>query len=695
MIRARHEGQAPGAGTILLRATGHGLALWAVPVLVLALNQLRVRNCTPVEGLAFLVAGPGVGVVLAAIAGVLWGAAFRRERLATLLAALTPLASAGLGLWEFASTPAIFVYDAFAGWFPGTLYDEDVGFPAAYLTFRGLTVLWGLALMLLLRASWSRGLDRLVRPRALPTLVALGLIALALVGRAHGPELGHRSTAEAIQEALGATEEGRRCVVHAPRELRRASRLRLVRDCDFRVERAEAMLGVRQRRPVHAYFYRSSTEKRRWMGAANTYIAKPWRDEVHLQLKGWPHPVLAHEIVHVVAGATARGPFRVGGSLGGWLPDPGIIEGVAVAIEWPERDGMDPPQWSRAMRELEMLPPLEGLAGLSFLGQPSRNAYTAAGSFLRWVLDTRGAEALRRLYRTGDWGTLGAPLGELEAEWHAFLDGRPLPEGALELARLRFHRASIFARVCPHRVAALRAELAGDLAAGDDPAARETCGEILRIEPNEIGARATLAGVLARQGELPEAAEQLAALEGAPPPLVDQARERIADARWLAGEGEAAAAIYRELLEQPQDDGTARAREVKRAALEAGGAQAELVRELLVGPAGVRVSTPVVVHLAQAIAEVREDGLGPYLEARQMMGQERYDLALPLVVTARERGLPTERIRDEALRMEGVCRYALGQLDEAERRFQQARSRPRLRHEAADWLARIAWRRSR
>ncbi|HJL28434.1 MAG TPA: hypothetical protein RMI62_05160, partial [Polyangiaceae bacterium LLY-WYZ-15_(1-7)] len=162
VIRARHEGQAPGAGTILLRATGHGLALWAVPVLVLALNQLRVRNCTPVEGLAFLVAGPGVGVVLAAIAGVLWGAAFRRERLATLLAALTPLASAGLGLWEFASTPAIFVYDAFAGWFPGTLYDEDVGFPAAYLTFRGLTVLWGLALMLLLRASWSRGLDRLV-----------------------------------------------------------------------------------------------------------------------------------------------------------------------------------------------------------------------------------------------------------------------------------------------------------------------------------------------------------------------------------------------------------------------------------------------------------------------------------------------------------------------------------------------------
>ena len=70
-----------------------------------------------------------------------------------------------------------------------TLYDEDVGFPAAYLTFRGLTVLWGLALMLLLRASWSRGLDRLVRPRALPTLVALGLIGPTEPKRRNGARI--------------------------------------------------------------------------------------------------------------------------------------------------------------------------------------------------------------------------------------------------------------------------------------------------------------------------------------------------------------------------------------------------------------------------------------------------------------------------------------------------------------------------
>jgi hypothetical protein len=101
-----------------------------------------------------------------------------------------------------------------------------------------------------------------------------------------------------------------------------------------------AILGVTQRARVTAFFFRDTSEKRRLMGASNTYIAKPWRNEVYLQLGGWPHPVLFHEIVHVVAGNVGRGPFRVSGGIGGLLPSPGIVEGVAGArhgliVAWP------------------------------------------------------------------------------------------------------------------------------------------------------------------------------------------------------------------------------------------------------------------------------------------------------------------------------------------------------------------------
>ncbi|MEM9075193.1 MAG: hypothetical protein AAGE52_42235, partial [Myxococcota bacterium] len=332
---------------VLGLALRRGLLLWGLPTLILALNQLRVRNCTPLEGFAFLVLGPGLGVALATLIGVAIGAWIPRRRLAITLAVLTPIAADLAGLWAFWSTPAIFVYDHFAGWFPGTLYDDDVGLPTALLTFRVVTILWAGVVLSLIHALWRPDLGGFRRPRVLPATVAVLLASGAIAANVHGPSLGHRTAVASIDEALGQKVRGERCIVHAPRELDPAAIRRLREDCDFRVMRAERALGVTQQDPVHAYFYRSADEKRRWMGAGGTFIAKPWRNEVHLQLREWPHSVLAHEVVHVVAGNAAVGPFRVSGTIGGWLPNPGLIEGIAVAIEWPERDGMTPHQYCR------------------------------------------------------------------------------------------------------------------------------------------------------------------------------------------------------------------------------------------------------------------------------------------------------------------------------------------------------------
>ena len=52
------------------------------------------------------------------------------------------------------------------------------------------------------------------------------------------------------------------------------------------------------------------------------------------------------------------------------------------------REGLTPHQWARAMLEVDLAPPLTSVEGLSFLLQPASRAYTSAGSFLRWVMDT-------------------------------------------------------------------------------------------------------------------------------------------------------------------------------------------------------------------------------------------------------------------------------------------------------------------
>ena len=43
---------------LVLHSVGAGLLIWAVPVVVLALSSLRIRQCAPGEGLAFMVLGP-------------------------------------------------------------------------------------------------------------------------------------------------------------------------------------------------------------------------------------------------------------------------------------------------------------------------------------------------------------------------------------------------------------------------------------------------------------------------------------------------------------------------------------------------------------------------------------------------------------------------------------------------------------
>ncbi|RLB36760.1 MAG: hypothetical protein DRH30_14390, partial [Deltaproteobacteria bacterium] len=53
---------------LMLRAIGAGLLIWSIPVALLALSSLRIRQCAPGEGLALMVLGPAVGCALAACA---------------------------------------------------------------------------------------------------------------------------------------------------------------------------------------------------------------------------------------------------------------------------------------------------------------------------------------------------------------------------------------------------------------------------------------------------------------------------------------------------------------------------------------------------------------------------------------------------------------------------------------------------
>ncbi|MET0342789.1 MAG: hypothetical protein ABW252_17410 [Polyangiales bacterium] len=707
-LAARDARDAVGVRTesLLARAIVRAWWLLLVPVVLIALNSLRGKACDPLSGLRFIALGPLCGTSLAAVLGTGIGSTLERGKLPIVLAALLPLFEVARATYDFIGSPTIFAFAHFAGYFPGTFYDRQVDVPAAWLTHR----LLGLAIAVGVWALLSAGRDpdsgrvaaaRLAtRPLAVLMAALLAVASIAMVRDAHAR--AHASRSASITERLGQVVETKRCRAVVPRELPRGDAARLAEDCEFRITQIERLLAVQERERITAFFFRSPQEKRQLMGAARVYIAKPWRREVYLQLGDHPHPVLAHELGHVVARHASRGPFGVPGRLFGLIPEPTLVEGMAVALEPHARDELTPHQWAKAAHAEKLAPPLASLLGASFFGTNQALAYTLAGSFLRYVLDTKGPAVVRKVYALGSVeDALGQPFATLERDWKTFLATVPLPPRAAALARLKFERAGVFSQVCPHQIEELENGLSAALGAGDLPGAAGKCREVLAVDPRNTGTRATLAGVLARSGDERAATAELSKLEApprAPTPTIARARMALADAAFARGQLTEAEAGYRALLDAPQPEAELRQLDVRLLAIAASEPSRSLLRELLVGEPFRNGDMRTAMHVIRDLREHRDDGLPLYLEARQLAAADRPDLAQRLLREALARGLPSARLRTEALKMQVRAAYASGSLSEAEAIAVELARRDDAtlaeQEEARDWRARIAFRRA-
>lgn len=723
----------PTLAGVVARAAGWLMIPWAC----IALNMTRVRNCELGQGLAFHLLGPGMGVVLAAVSATALGAWLRRPRLAIAAAIALPCADIAWALARFWASPEIFFYGHTFGYFPGTFYDRGRSIELAYVWFRGLTLAWMVAWAWLYRvvrlqavarhalrrarqatqtsvqsgvemhaptaashptmdSVWNMqrwispsmwravraghvGQYRQIRLHALGgTLMVMMCAGVVALGHARGTELGIRSSAKWIQSRLGRTVQGRVCTVVVPRELRTEQARRLADDCDFRVNQAERMLQTRQRGRVTAYFFRSAQEKQRLMGAGDTYIAKPWRREVYLQLESWPHSVLAHEVAHVVAGNVARGPFRVAGRFGGWWPNPALIEGVAVAVAWQSmralapqgRGGRSPHESAKALVVLGKAPSLESVFGMRFIAHASDRAYTIAGSVLRYLLDRDGPAPLAAAYRTGDvQSAYGQSLKAIEREWRAFLARDvSLPAAELELARARFVERPVFTDVCPHYVEALQEKLLQSVSIAEWARVQQWCDELLRVRPGDATAGVYHVASWAMRGDqvrAERALRDLRATAGATQVVVDRAREWMADAAWLQGRVADARPLYQSLLTRPQSEDALRRLEAKVASLQSNSQVSAAALGLLVRATSEPVSGAVAMYWAGQIAQGRGDGLGPYLQARMLYQDERFDEAAEHLGEALARGLPAKTLQAEAERLHRMALFGAGRHPQA------------------------------
>lgn len=661
-------------------ALSHGIAngckFAALAWFITMLHGLRHGYCDAIGGSVHFLLGPGIGAALAGVWGAIAGelaANAKRRRLASVLWGLAgPTICVIVSVVRFYTSPMVYAYDPFVGFFSGSFYDTIIDFSGLY-TYRAgtLATLLGSVIVALHLDRKDNGKLIFVDLRR-PGLLVLGAAAILLsIGlNTQGYRFNHWHTATTIQEQLAKPVTHGRCDVYAARGIPKLDIERFARECHTHIIEQEAFFETAGPDRITAYLFADSAQKGALMGAADTYIAKPWRKEVYLQQNGFPHPVLGHEIAHVMAGSFGQGPFAIAGKLGGLWPSPGLVEGIAVAAS-PHDGALSPRDWARAMKDLHLLPGLQRLFAFGFYGENSTVAYTASGAFVTFVQARYGATVLRAWYG-------GASLPEvtktswrdLELAFHEDLMLVQLPEAAMAQARARFERPGLFSRRCPHVVDGCRKRAEEQLAKRDDEGAMETFSQWIRLDPGDAAARIAEAKTFLRLGQIDQARtalEAIAQLEKFPRHVRDGALEELGDLALESGDTERALGHYREVMSRSLDENVLRTLDVKIEATRNPRARKPIV-ELLIGHGG---RGPDKIRAAEALAvwatDKPNDGLPVYLLARSLMNVGQYEEAAEKFEQALSAGLAITRVALEARRLQIISACAVGNLDPIEK----------------------------
>jgi tetratricopeptide (TPR) repeat protein len=686
--QARQDGPAREAARTLGATLLLNVGVLVPPFLVATLFALARTACDPFALVGFypLLAVPSA--VLASTAGVFCGFATRRWSRAVLLYLGLVLLSGVATGWPIVFGPQVFAFNHFLGHLPGPLYDEALAVSSGLLWFRAQTLLLALLFggMTALALQLPEGLLR--RPRSSPGLLTLVVLSagLFLLLEAQATELGTRMTDEALARKLGGRRESAHFELLYPRGKPREEVDRLVRDMEFRHSQLARFLGEVPEGRIRVWLYGSDEQKQALVGAGRTQYAKPWRLEVHINERPFPHSTLKHELAHVMAAPSGSGPFRITARLGVW-PLMGIIEGMAVAADNPVQGELTLHEWAAAMRRQGLAPDIRKLVGPEgfYQSAPAR-AYTLVGSFLRHLADTHGPEKLRAVYARGDFAsTYGRSLDALATEWEQSLDALPLDEAAVSRAFQRFRTGSLFARACAREVARIQEE-ARDYLSSDPQQALELYQRAARLQPHEPSWRLGEATALDRLERTDEASQVLASLsEQVRGQAALEAEVALAQADAASEQGlrEQARHHLERVLSLASSPEVTRTAHVKRAALDS---------EARAGPIRSYFRDTHrelrLLRLAQGLAQAPEDPYLHYLLGRRLHQVSAPVLALSHLARALEGELP-EALRREALRLRLEAAYLAGDCGRVRHETGTLPDfGPGFRAQASEWLER-------
>ena len=432
--------------------------LLLIPLVIILLNALSVKNCNVARGVAYYVLLPICTMVFSVALALVIGTLFRK---AILVFCLTVAAILLHILFITYTQPQIFAYNFILGFFPGITYDETLSDKNTLIIFREFTlvaVLMLICLFAILIARFSRHekfsaniqtiKHHFAADRKLWIMLGICVIILA-AGHFYRDKMGYEFTAADIQKQLGRRSESDHFIFYYSRSNYSPDEMvRIKGESEYHFNKVIEQLQTRNpdKKKISIYIYPDNEVKRKFIGTSNTNIAKPWRSEIHLTKNSFAS-TFRHELVHALAAdfgfPIIRGSLRMG-----------LNEGLAVAVDWHEGI-FTPHEYAAALQREKLLDNAGQLFTIGgFAVQSSTYAYLVSGSFCKYLLERFGIERFKHAFANGNFVlAFGERLESLIKDWKVFLrtvDASAIPSSTVKSL---FLQQSIFYKTCAREVA--------------------------------------------------------------------------------------------------------------------------------------------------------------------------------------------------------------------------------------------------
>lgn len=603
------------------------VALLLIPLILISFNAFFVKNCSFINSLAFFLLIPVVTILFAVALGMCASIWFHHSYLMYTIFFLIILLHP---IYLTLTSPQLFAYNLFFGYFPGFTYDEVLRMTRPFLLFRAVTIVAAATIFFLTvlvvehthRAESLykklEALRHLFRMNWESVVALVGLVFLVGVYTFRN-ELGFESSAAFIQRQLGSSYTTPNFhIYYSSNEVTPQHIKWIAAEHEFRYQQVNRIFRTDLRGRIDSYIYPTPQAKRRLLGTSTTNIAKPHRREVHLSLDSF-ESTFRHELVHVLAGAFGMPILRIS-------PSPALIEGLAVAVDWDAGD-RTPHQFAASLFRFGQVTDVRSIFSFTgFAAKPSTVSYLLSGSFCRYLIEEYGLRRFIEVYPYAQFEKVyRISLEDLIEEWKEFLHSIEIPSTDAVRAKLLFSRPSIFSKVCARTVAELH-EKAADMFREKEYV---EASALFRTTYSMSNSREAALGLITTQFRLGKYDSVIAVLA---PFLEDSTLARayfpskitLGDCYWILGQTGGAKTLYRDLRESDIGEAYNEAAAVRLESLRNPGFVAFMKQYL----AAAGEDSSRIILLQKALTEKPEIPIARYLLGKLYSRREKYEAAI-------------------------------------------------------------------